>query len=91
MLSPSKFQGHSAQKYKINIVKYIWKHKRPQIAKAILSKKIQCWRDHNSDLKLYYRSIAIKTTWYWHKNRKEEQWSRIENPYAINEGAQNTQ
>jgi hypothetical protein len=37
-------------------LKFIWKHKRLQIANAVLSKKEQHWRYHNTYFKLYYKT-----------------------------------
>ena len=60
MKSLSNYQGHSFTELEQNILKFVWKHKRPGKAKDIQKKKKGAGGIRLLDFRLYYKQKSSK-------------------------------
>ena len=89
---PWQIANDGCHRGRTKISQFLWKHKRLQIAKAVLRKKRGAGErtlpTSDYPTKLQYEvcrqygthSYSTNTVWYWHKNGNVDQWNKIESP-----------
>lgn len=58
----------------------MWKGIGSWIAKTILTKRNKVREITLPDIKNYFIAIAIRTMWYWQRDKHIDQWNTRENP-----------
>ena len=70
----SKFQDNSPQALKEQNLLHR-ENQKPSIDKTVLYNKGTSGGITITDIMLYHTTAVMKTAWYWHKNRQEDQWN----------------